>query len=141
MTANRPRALRVNLKTCTGCRACTIICALTHEQRLELYRARIRVDKSMPELNKPVFKPRFCRMCRNARCIVACPTGALYEDPESHLVVLDPALCDGCGHCVEACPFDAIWIDERESVALKCDLCGGDPQCVKYCSPGALLFD
>ena len=72
---------------------------------------------------------------------MACPTGALYEDPESHLVIHDPALCDGCGHCVEACPFDAIWIDERECVALKCDLCGGDPQCVKYCSPGALLFD
>jgi Fe-S-cluster-containing hydrogenase component 2 len=25
-------------------------------------------------------------------------------------------------------------------VARKCDLCGGDPQCVKFCISGALQF-
>lgn len=138
-TKKRP-TLRVKYGDCTGCRACTIACALSHEQQGEIYRARIRVHKRMPEIETPVFKPAYCRMCRNARCVVACPTGALYEDEETGLVVLDGELCNGCGECVEVCPFEAIWLDGERGVVLKCDLCGGDPTCVHYCAPGALIF-
>lgn len=140
MSANKRPTLRINLSACTGCRACSLACALSHEEQVELERTRIRVHKSFPEVKTPVFKPVFCRMCRNARCVVACPTGALYEDEETGLVVLNAELCNGCGDCVEACPFDAIWLDEKRGVALKCDLCDGDPACVRFCAPGALTF-
>jgi len=132
------RSLRIDYKVCTGCRACTIICALFHENQLELNRSRIRVDKNFPDLNKPIFQPKVCRMCRNAKCILACPTGALHYDDQDNIVILDLDLCNGCGLCVNACPFDAIWIDEKKSQAIKCDLCCGDPMCIKYCSPGAI---
>ncbi|RPI56805.1 MAG: 4Fe-4S dicluster domain-containing protein [Chloroflexi bacterium] len=135
----RPR-LRVKVSVCTGCRACTVACALSHEGRVEIQRARIRVQKRLPEIEAPVFKPAFCRMCRNARCVAACPTGALVQDDAEGLVRLDAALCDGCGLCVPACPFEAIWLDDLRSVAVKCDECGGDPVCVRYCAPGALSF-
>jgi anaerobic carbon-monoxide dehydrogenase iron sulfur subunit len=137
----RPRSLRVKLSLCTGCRACTIVCALVHEQDLELNRARIHVEKNMPELGRPVFKPRFCRNCRNARCITACPLGVLREDAAGRVVVSDATACDGCGRCVTACPFDAIWVEPGAANPLKCDLCDDDPQCVRYCSVGALSFD
>ncbi|MCS7131978.1 MAG: hypothetical protein NZ934_04555, partial [Hadesarchaea archaeon] len=39
---------------------------------------------------------------------------------------------------VEACPFGAIALHPSKGVAIKCDLCGGDPACVKQCMPGAL---
>lgn len=138
-TQKRP-TLRVKFSDCTGCRACTITCALSHEQQGEINRARIRVHKRMPEIEPPVFKPAYCRMCRNALCVAACPTGALVQDEESGLVVLDLDRCDGCGLCVEACPFEAIWLDDERGVAIKCDLCGGDPVCVRYCAPGALFY-
>ena len=140
MSAKKRPTLRVNFSDCTGCRACTIACALIHEQQGEISHARIRVHKRMPEIETPVFKPAYCRMCRNARCVAACPTGALIQDEESGLVILDVERCDGCGLCVDPCPFDAIWLDDERGVALKCDQCGGDPVCVRYCAPGALIF-
>jgi Fe-S-cluster-containing hydrogenase component 2 len=38
--------------------------------------------------------------------------------------------------CVPYCPYDGIfpWGD----MALHCNLCDGDPQCVKFCTPGAI---
>jgi carbon-monoxide dehydrogenase iron sulfur subunit len=140
MSSKKRPTLRVNFKACTGCRACTIACALSHELQVEMYRARIRVQKRMPELKVPVFKPVFCRMCRNAKCVSACPTGALSQNGPDGLVVLDAGLCDGCGECQEVCPFEAIWMDEEGGIAIKCDLCGGEPVCVRYCAPQALIF-
>ncbi|MFO8191839.1 MAG: 4Fe-4S binding protein [Bacillota bacterium] len=45
--------------------------------------------------------------------------------------------CTGCGACVSACPDHMIRLD-NECKADKCDLCRGDPLCVKYCPSGAL---
>ncbi|MEW5785371.1 MAG: 4Fe-4S binding protein [Bacillota bacterium] len=45
--------------------------------------------------------------------------------------------CTGCGACVAACPDGMINLDAHGK-ADKCDLCEGEPLCVRYCSPGAL---
>jgi anaerobic carbon-monoxide dehydrogenase iron sulfur subunit len=140
MTDQNQNHLEVDLSLCTGCRACSIVCALSHENRLELYRARIQIVKNLPDLEKPVFTPKFCMMCRDAACVAVCPTTALSEDGYRHLVILDPSLCNGCGLCVEACPFNAIWLDKQNGISIKCDLCGGDPICVKYCPTDALAY-
>ena len=42
--------------------------------------------------------------------------------------------------CMQACPFGGTSFDPVESRILKCDLCGGDPECVKYCPSGALKY-
>ena len=68
----------------------------------------------------------------------ACPVEAIFED-EKGVVLVDREKCDGCGNCVEACPYGMIEQDE-EDLAYKCDYCGGAPACVKECSPGALVY-
>jgi Fe-S-cluster-containing hydrogenase component 2 len=53
-------------------------------------------------------------------------------DGRTGAVVINDDVCTGCLDCVDACPFDAIPVGPNNEV-LKCDLCGGDPLCVKYC--------
>jgi len=58
---------------------------------------------------------------------------------ERGVIVIDAGKCDGCGECVTACPYGMI--EQYESgKAFKCDLCGGNPACVAECHYGALIF-
>jgi Fe-S-cluster-containing dehydrogenase component len=54
------------------------------------------------------------------------------------MVRIDPGKCTGCGECVGACPYAAPRVNSDEGVAKICDLCQGDPLCIKFCQPGAL---
>jgi Fe-S-cluster-containing hydrogenase component 2 len=42
--------------------------------------------------------------------------------------------------CVGACPFGNIQYSNRKKKIMKCDLCGGSPDCVKYCPTQAIEF-
>jgi len=44
---------------------------------------------------------------------------------ERGVVILDDADCIRCGSCAAACPYDAIFYCEAEDRYLKCDLCAG----------------
>jgi Fe-S-cluster-containing dehydrogenase component len=46
--------------------------------------------------------------------------------------------CTGCGNCVDACPYDGIWLDPLSGLAIKCDTCQGGFACVPTCFAGAL---
>jgi len=41
-------------------------------------------------------------------------------------------------NCVTACTFGGIEIDPMTRKAIKCDLCLGDPACIKACEYGAI---
>ena len=47
--------------------------------------------------------------------------------------IIDKMSCVGCGQCVDACPYEAIWIESDEQIVVKCDLCKGDSSCAKVC--------
>jgi Fe-S-cluster-containing dehydrogenase component len=70
-----------------------------------------------------------------------CPSGAIIRDGETGAVVIVSARCVGCKMCMLACPFGQIYFNTREKVSSKCDLCDGDPNCVKHCISGALQFE
>ncbi|NIS13566.1 MAG: hypothetical protein GWN18_15955 [Thermoplasmata archaeon] len=54
-------------------------------------------------------------------------------------VLVDDNACIACGSCGRACPFHVIWFDDRER-PRKCDLCEGDPACVRYCQLEAIEY-
>jgi Fe-S-cluster-containing hydrogenase component 2 len=124
------KVLAAYRELCTGCRQCELACAEFHMGRRDAAYARIRVTTF--EDRKTAF-PTICMHCKIAKCELACPTRALHRQPQLRdVVVLDQSRCVRCMECVHACPFAAIWLSPAPEI-LKCDLCGGDPACVKVC--------
>ena len=42
--------------------------------------------------------------------------------------------------CIAVCPFGAMSFDVLSEKVIKCDLCGGDPVCVKFCETQAIKY-
>lgn len=132
------KRIQVSPRKCVGCELCGIACSVTRGGEVRETGMRIRIKRQFPERADRPFQPAVCRQCEKPKCVEACPKGALLMDLQGEIVRLDEKLCDGCGACVEACPFEAIWIDPQRRMAVKCDLCRGKPECVRYCQFGAI---
>ena len=127
--------LGILIKKCTGCHICENFCSFHHEKAIWPGRARIAV---VAESDTGPFLPNVCRQCEDAPCAEACPVEAIALDERTRAWVVDTEECIGCGDCVEACPYGAIFVDEQLGVSLKCDLCGGEPECAAMCPSGAI---
>jgi len=131
------KIILIDPEKCTGCRICEIVCSLTKEGVVNPTKARIQVVKvETASLSIPVL----CQQCYDAPCIAMCPVGALSRDATAEIVNHDRDLCIGCKSCAIVCPFGAIGIDTEAEKVFKCDLCGGQPTCVKFCETKALEF-
>ncbi len=131
------KRIHVHEGLCSGCRACQVACVAWHEGRFGTATARIRVTKVEP---LGVDHPHVCRLCGRPPCVAACPTEALYTDEGTEAVLFRPGDCNVCSACVDACPFGMVTLRPDTGLALICDLCGGDPACVKRCATGAILY-
>ena len=133
------KRLVIDSAECTGCDSCRLTCSFAHEGLFSLEKARIWVEK---DNERARFTPRVCVQCEEAPCIANCPVGALSRDGRTGAITVDRETCDGCQTCVTACPYDGIMFDDADGVPLICDLCGGDPACVKFCQfPLAIRFE
>ncbi len=126
--------LRSEFDLCTGCEACLLVCSNRAAGGYNPRRARMKV---LSENENLVNRPLVCTQCENPFCMNTCPFDAINKDETSGVVLVDKEKCTGCGNCVAACPDGMIRLGVDKK-ADKCDLCEGDPLCVKYCVPGAL---
>lgn len=130
--------LVVHPEKCTGCKSCMLICSFEHTNAFNYEDARVIVVKNE---SRGQSTPMVCLNCEEAPCIEACPEEAIRRQSDSNRVILTEAECNGCGDCVKACPYQAIHLHRNSGVAVKCDFCGGDPQCIKVCRlPEALIW-
>ena len=121
---------------CSGCRLCELACSLVRFGVNNPKKSCLRVMVAYPH---PVIRmPIICHQCREPKCAENCPTGAIQV--KDGLVVIDEDACISCNQCVVSCPFGAIFTHADLDTPFKCDLCGGDPECVKVCPKRALLF-
>ncbi len=142
------KTIVIRPELCTGCKNCQFSCMVAHSKEKSAY----FLDLSNPE-NQPrnsVLKgcdgapvPLTCRHCQDALCAASCPSGALYQDPDSGLVLHKRDQCAGCWMCVMSCPYDLITPDYRGEFAVKCDFCMGNERlyCVENCPTGALSIE
>lgn len=123
------RVLKADPEFCDGCRMCELVCSLYKSGWVNPYLARIRVVRTGDGAPRPLI----CRHCKVAQCQRVCPVpGAFYERESTGALAIDQFKCTRCLKCVDACPFAALWV-APSGETLKCDLCDGDPVCVKHC--------
>lgn len=141
-------AFVIDVERCIDCRACLVACSV--ENKVPLDHTRIWVHDQgvlgkFPELQH-AFVPYNCMHCTNPPCTEVCVSGATYKDETNGLVLVNDEACIGCGYCVEACPYDARYIDQKRGIVDKCNAClqrveiGQMPACVATCVGGSRLF-
>lgn len=140
-------AMLIDTRRCIGCHACTVACKAEFDVPLGSNRSWVEyVEKGdYPNVSRS-FLPRLCNHCSEPNCVSVCPTGATYKREEDGIVVVDPEICIGCKYCVQACPYDARFVNPLTGSADKCDFCvrlvskGLEPACVETCIGGARIF-
>ncbi len=120
---------------CTGCRQCAIACSLNKFGECNPKRGAINILRDEFERYEIQF---VCLQCDTPECMAVCMTKAIAKD-EDGVVLIDKNKCIGCRMCVVACPYGAIASFKGE--IIKCDLCDGEPECVKFCSTNALVYE
>jgi anaerobic carbon-monoxide dehydrogenase iron sulfur subunit len=116
----------VDVDRCVGCQSCMFAC--TRRLGLGGLEGSCIHVRSAGGIRKG-FTVVVCRACQNPPCARVCPTDAL-EMREGGGVRLKAARCTGCGNCVEACPFGAIFWDKENNKPVVCVYCG---YCAPYC--------
>ncbi len=131
------KSLVVNAGRCTGCRTCEMACSLWHEDKCSPRLSRVRVIKWEA---RGISVPAACANCTTPYCMLVCPVGAVSVQPENGALIMDGGKCIGCRACSTTCPLGQAIFHPEKRIAIKCDLCEGDPACARFCPSGALDY-
>ena len=135
----------IDNRSCIGCHACSTACKSENEVPLGVYRTWVKqVEHGAFGEAQRHFQVTRCNHCANPPCVAICPVTAMYKRPDG-IVEFDGDVCIGCKACLQACPYDAIYIDPETHTAAKCHFCahrtdlGLEPACVVVCPTQAIV--
>lgn len=138
-------AFVIDQRKCIGCHACTVACKAEHDVPIGVYRTWVKyIEKGEFPNSRRYFLVNRCNHCDDAPCVAICPTKALYKRADG-IVDFDNTRCIGCKSCMQACPYDALYIDPYSHTAAKCNYCahrtemGLEPACVVVCPERAII--
>ena len=136
----------IDNRKCIGCHACTVACKSEHEVPIGVNRTWVKyVETGKYPATKRLFSVLRCNHCEAAPCVDICPTSALHY-LDNGIVDFNTERCIACKSCMQACPYDALYIDPDDHVAEKCNFCahridiGLEPSCVVVCPEEAIVF-
>ena len=121
-------SLLMTPKLCKDCGTCESVC---DQRAIDVF--------TFEDECTSVSVPIACMQCEDAACVDVCPSGALYRNANS-TVLVDQEKCLGCKLCVSACPFGNIEYSYTKKKIMKCDLCNDSPDCAKYCPTLAIEY-
>ena len=135
----------IDIRRCTGCHGCTIKCNSENDVPDGLGRTWVEsVEIGAGDDTLHRFQVVRCNHCAFPPCVPTCPIGAMFQRDDG-IVDFNRELCIGCGACILACPYDAIYVDPREKTIGKCNLCAHrldqnlQPACVSICPENAIV--
>src|SRR6266699_3835342 len=138
-------AFVIDQRKCIGCHACTVACKAEHDIPIGVYRTWVKyIEKGEFPNSRRYFLVNRCNHCDDAPCVTICPTKALFKRKDG-IVDFDSSRCIGCKSCMQACPYDALYIDPYSHTAAKCNYCahrtevGIEPACVVVCPERAII--
>ncbi len=135
----------IDNRTCIGCHACTVACKSEHDVPIGVNRTHVKYIETgtYPDSSRE-FSVHRCNHCEDAPCTTICPTYALFTRDDG-IVDFDNDRCIGCKSCMQACPYDALYIDPNEGTAAKCNYCAHrvensyEPACVIVCPTESII--
>lgn len=130
---------------CIGCHACSTACKSENAVPLGVHRTWVKSVETgaYPNVRRH-FQVTRCNHCANPPCVRICPVTAMYQRDDG-IVEFDPDVCIGCKACLQACPYDAIYVDPDSGTAAKCHYCAHrveinlEPACVVVCPEHAII--
>ncbi len=135
----------IDHSSCIGCHACTVACKAENDVPVGGFRTAVKYTEvgTFPEIRRHFLVQR-CNHCSDAPCVTICPVNALRKRPDG-IVDVDRDACIGCRACMQACPYDAIYLNDDLGAVEKCHFCahridrGLEPACVTVCPVGAIV--
>jgi Fe-S-cluster-containing dehydrogenase component len=135
----------IDNRKCIGCHACTVACKSEHDVPIGVNRTHVKyIEKgTYPDVTRE-FSVHRCNHCEDSPCTTICPTTALFTRDDG-IVDFDDERCIGCKSCMQACPYDALYIDPNKGTAAKCNYCAHriehsyEPSCVIVCPVEAII--
>jgi Fe-S-cluster-containing dehydrogenase component/Ni/Fe-hydrogenase subunit HybB-like protein len=135
----------IDNRKCIGCHACSTACKSENQVPLGVNRTWVKYTETgrYPD-TKRHFQVTRCNHCANPPCVRICPVGAMVQRNDG-IVAFEADACIGCKACLQACPYDAIYIDPETGTAAKCHYCGHrvesgiEPACVVVCPEHAII--
>ncbi len=135
----------IDNRKCIGCHACSTACKSENEVPLSVSRTWVKyVETGTYPDTRRHFQVTRCNHCANPPCVRICPVTAMYQRDDG-IVEFDPSICIGCKACMQACPYDAIYVDPEDGTIAKCHYCahrtdvGLEPACVVVCPEHAII--
>jgi Fe-S-cluster-containing dehydrogenase component/formate-dependent nitrite reductase membrane component NrfD len=135
----------IDNRKCIGCHACTVACKSEHDVPIGVDRTWVKyIEKGEFPNTRRLFTVMRCNHCEWAPCVTICPVTALYKRADG-VVDFNNERCIGCKACMQACPYDALYIDPESNTAAKCNFCthrlevGLEPSCVVVCPERAIV--
>lgn len=119
--------LKADQSKCTGCLLCEITCSLLHCGQVQREASAIRV--ALNDLNHGLHQPVVCRQCKKMPCLTS-------ETKDADEEKRNAFFWEGNKKIRGDCAFNALFAFGDK--LIHCNLCAGDPECIKSCPTSAL---
>ena len=135
----------IDNRKCIGCHACSTACKSENQVPLGVFRTWVKYTEvgNYPNVRRN-FQVNRCNQCANPPCVDICPVSAMTQRDDG-IVGYNSDQCIGCKSCMQACPYNSIYIDPETGTAQKCHFCahrvdrGMEPACAVICPTHAII--